>query len=114
MPARNSIKQYIENGYYHIYNRGVEKRLIFLDEQDYSVFLSYLKEYLLPKNESELSIGDIISYKLGKNVIVHRIMTIEYDTTGWYTLTKGDNNKIVDPDKVRFEQIEGKIVVLIY
>ncbi len=55
MPARNSIKQYIENSYYHIYNRGVEKRLIFLDEQDYAVFLSYLKEYLLPKNEKHLT-----------------------------------------------------------
>lgn len=54
MPARNSIKQYVENSYYHIYNRGVEKRLIFLDQQDYAIFLSYLKEYLLPKNEKEL------------------------------------------------------------
>ena len=54
MPARNSIKQYYENGYYHIYNRGVEKRKIFLDQQDYSVFLSYLKEYLLPKDEKGL------------------------------------------------------------
>ena len=55
MPARNSLKQYQENSYYHLYNRGVEKRLVFLDEQDYSVFLSYLKEYLLPKNTQELS-----------------------------------------------------------
>lgn len=54
MPGKNSIKQYLENGYYHIYNRGVEKRLIFLDKQDYGVFLSYLKEYLLPKNEKGL------------------------------------------------------------
>lgn len=54
MPAKNSIKAYLENGYYHIYNRGVEKRIIFLDQQDYGVFLSYLKEYLLPKNEKEL------------------------------------------------------------
>lgn len=54
MPARNSIKQYLENGYYHLYNRGVEKRLIFMDQQDYAVFLSYLKEYLLPKNEKGL------------------------------------------------------------
>lgn len=46
MPAKNSRKTYIENGYYHIYNRGVEKRNIFLDEQDYKVFLSYLKIYL--------------------------------------------------------------------
>ena len=50
MPAKNSLKQYVENSYYHIYNRGVEKRLIFLDEQDHGIFLSYLKEYLLPKN----------------------------------------------------------------
>ena len=54
MPSKNSIKQYLENGYYHIYNRGVEKRIIFQDKQDYSVFISYLKEYLLPKNEKEL------------------------------------------------------------
>ena len=54
MPARNSIKQYLEHSYYHIYNRGVEKRLIFLDQQDYSVFLNYLKEYLLPKDEKNL------------------------------------------------------------
>lgn len=54
MPAKNAIKQYVENGYYHIYNRGVEKRKIFMDKQDYSVFLSYLREYLLPKNEKQL------------------------------------------------------------
>jgi putative transposase len=54
MPAKNSIKTYVENGYYHIYNRGIEKRPIFLDSQDYGVFLSYLKEYLSPKTETEL------------------------------------------------------------
>lgn len=51
MPSRNIIKQYIENGYYHIYNRGVEKRDIFLDEQDCAVFLHYLKLYLSPIEE---------------------------------------------------------------
>lgn len=50
MPPRNRQKQYLENSYYHIYNRGNNKQLIFLDEQDYAVFLSYLKEYLLPKD----------------------------------------------------------------
>lgn len=54
MPAKNSRKIYIKNGYYHLYNRGVEKRVIFVDAQDYSVFLGYLKDYLLPKNETEL------------------------------------------------------------
>lgn len=49
MPSKNSIKTFEENGYYHIYNRGVEKRSIFLDDQDYRVFLSYLKFYLTPE-----------------------------------------------------------------
>lgn len=48
MPAKNTIKTYIENGYYHIYNRGVDKREIFIDEQDCAVFLHYLKLYLSP------------------------------------------------------------------
>ena len=52
MPAKNSVKTYIVNGFYHIYNRGVEKRNIFLDEQDYLVFLSYLKIYLSPVEEA--------------------------------------------------------------
>jgi putative transposase len=48
MPSKNRIKQYVEDGYYHIYNRGVEKRITFLDEKDYVVFLYFLKLYLLP------------------------------------------------------------------
>lgn len=48
MPARNVVKFYIPNSIYHIYNRGVEKRKIFLDDQDYKVFLNYLKGYLSP------------------------------------------------------------------
>ncbi len=55
MSDGNAKKIYLDNGYYHMYNRGVEKRLIFLDLQDYNVFLSYLKEYLLPKDEVNLN-----------------------------------------------------------
>lgn len=61
MPSKNIIKPYRENSYYHLYNRGVEKRKIFIDSQDRSVFLSYLKSYLLPKNIIDLQkkLGDI-------------------------------------------------------
>jgi len=48
MPAKNIIKTYVENGYYHLYNRGVEKRKIFMKPHDYSTFLFYLKLYLTP------------------------------------------------------------------
>lgn len=55
MPAKNVLKSYMENGFYHIYNRGVEKRIIFSDKQDESVFLSYVKEYLTPKDVAGLT-----------------------------------------------------------
>lgn len=61
MAAKNSIKTYVENGVYHLYNRGVAKNDIFLDPQDFSVFCSYLKVYLLPKDTHKLS--EIISSK---------------------------------------------------
>lgn len=48
MTAKNRYKTYVENTYYHVYNRGVEKRTIFQDEKDYKVFLSYLQFYLMP------------------------------------------------------------------
>lgn len=51
MPNRHSVKTYVENGYYHIYNRGVEKRIIFQDDQDYRVFLHLLKYYLSPLDD---------------------------------------------------------------
>jgi putative transposase len=48
MPPKNSLKTYVDHTYYHIYNRGVEKRNIFLDQQDYNTFLGCLKLYLTP------------------------------------------------------------------
>lgn len=48
MPAKNSLKEYSPDSYYHIYNRGVAKQNIFLDDQDYKTFLSYFKLYLTP------------------------------------------------------------------
>lgn len=59
MPAKNCLKSYIENGFYHIYNRGVEKRIIFQDDQDYKVFLNYLKIYLEPPIPPEKRIAKI-------------------------------------------------------
>ncbi len=46
MPSKHSIKEYEAGAYYHIYNRGVEKRDVFQDDADYKTFLGYLKQYL--------------------------------------------------------------------
>lgn len=57
MPARNTIKQYEENGFYHVYNRGINKQDIFFDQYDYATFLYYLKLYL--SNPEELDKADL-------------------------------------------------------
>lgn len=51
MPSKNSVKVYVKDGFYHLYNRGVEKRKIFMEEQDYKMFLYFLKKYLLPPDD---------------------------------------------------------------
>ena len=51
MPHKHTVKVYIKNGYYHVYNRGVEKREIFLDDQDYTAFLYLLKYYFSPNQK---------------------------------------------------------------
>lgn len=46
MPSRNVVKEYAPDSYYHVYNRGVNKQIIFKDDSDYVVFLSLLKKHL--------------------------------------------------------------------
>ena len=65
MPRKHSLKIYVENGYYHIYNRGVEKRDVFLDDQDYRVFLHLLKYYLSPsKDKLKHPLSNLPNYKI--------------------------------------------------
>lgn len=41
----NVPKLYNKNSYHHLYNRGANKGLIFLDENDYKFFLKKIKEF---------------------------------------------------------------------
>lgn len=59
-------KPFVEGEYYHIYNRGVEKRKIFLDREDYLHFLKLL--YICNSNKS-ITLRDIGKYfDRGKNI----------------------------------------------
>jgi len=53
MPAKYKVKSFEQNGVYHIFNRGVDKRNIFLDDKDYKVFLYILKMYLLSEEDAQ-------------------------------------------------------------
>lgn len=46
MPTRNVVKVYCAGGYYHVYNRGVDKMDIFRDEQDFRYFIYLLRRAL--------------------------------------------------------------------
>ena len=65
-------------------------------------------------NPEELHEGDIISYKYNNEIIIHRIIKISSDEKGWYCITKGDNNYEEDPFKIRFENIVGVTVGILY
>lgn len=51
MPARNVVKNYTPGNYYHIYNRGLDNKNIFLDSEDYQVFTSLLQGILDPEKK---------------------------------------------------------------
>ncbi|MFZ2544356.1 MAG: transposase [Candidatus Saccharimonadales bacterium] len=49
MPTRNRVKIYVPNTYYHLYNRGWNRSLIFEEDDDYHYFESLLARHLSPE-----------------------------------------------------------------
>lgn len=85
MPSRNVRKYYIENGIYHVYNRGVDKRIIFVDGADYKFFLYILKSYILPLEEQKrlkmVKEGEVLKrgYFAGKiEILAYALMPNHY------------------------------------
>lgn len=74
MPAKHALKLYVENGFYHVFNRGIEKRNIFLEDADYRYFLYLLRSYLLPP---EITINQIKNnLRLSEEVKAQEIIKI--------------------------------------
>jgi len=80
------------NEYYHLYNRGIEKRVIFLDEKDYVYFLKLMgicntKENIRTKNVSDLSPDETI-INIGAYVLMpnHFHILIKEKTEGGTSL----------------------------
>lgn len=68
-----------------------------------------------PKSSDEIQVGDVISYKSGDSIIIHRVVYIGTDSQAvWYAYTRGDNNQVRDLMPVRFEQVQGKLIGIIY
>lgn len=61
-------------------------------------------------NDSELNVGDIISYRNGQSIITHRIHKIYYKGGQKNYITKGDYNNIEDSIILTIDSIEGKVI----
>lgn len=61
----------------------------------------------------ELKEGDIITFDRNNEVITHRILRVDKGNDDTYHyVTKGDNNNVEDKQKVSFDDIEGKKVIV--
>ncbi|MBI5332768.1 MAG: signal peptidase I [Candidatus Aenigmarchaeota archaeon] len=67
-----------------------------------------------PKTIEDIKAGDIISYYSDYGLIIHRVIRADFDEQGWYVIAKGDNNPVEDLQKIRFSQIHGVVVAVIY
>ena len=71
---------------------------------------------VIPSSAEQIEVGDIISYRseYADGVIIHRVIEKGEDSEGTYFIVKGDNNASADPGKIRFGQIEGVLVGILY
>ena len=51
MPVKFRNKEFVSGGYYHIYNKGVDGRVIFSDEDDYLFYEQLMGRYLSADEE---------------------------------------------------------------
>src|ERR1043165_3191633 len=86
--------------YYHIYNRGVNRENIFIEERNYDLFLKLLEKHLLP-------VVDLVAYCMLRNhfhLLVRvksevEILETKYTLTSVKTLkVSTTNSKHVMPD----------------
>ena len=69
---------------------------------------------ICPKDANAINVGDVISFQTSYGVVIHRVIDKGEDNKGIYYIVKGDNNTIRDPFKVRFEDVKGVVVAVIY
>lgn len=67
---------------------------------------------IIPEAEEDIHIGDVVAYQSGKDLIVHRVISISKDEEGWCAVLKGDNSE--EYEKIRFEQVRYLLIGVLY
>jgi len=60
---------------------------------------------VVPSSPEQIKVGDIVTFSLNGENIVHRVIEKGEDDLGYWFLTKGDNNPSSDGMKIRFEDV---------
>jgi hypothetical protein len=79
----------------------------FIDENSHAI-------EVLPESPDQINVGDVISYQTNYGVIIHRVIEKGEDDKGMYFYVQGDNTTLRDPFKVRFDDVQGVVVAVIY
>ncbi len=68
-----------------------------------------------PRVSSDISVGDIVTFENDQGIIVvHRVVHKGSDAQGIYFITQGDNNRVSDPGRLRFDDIRTVLFAIIY
>lgn len=79
----------------------------FIDETSHAI-------EIIPDTPDKINVGDVISYQTSYGIIIHRVIDKGEDEKGIYFIVQGDNLQLRDPFKVRFPDIQGVVVAVIY
>ncbi len=88
---------------YSIIGIGSESMTPTIDKGDAVIYKSIT-------DESDLNVGDIIVFKNGSKIIIHRLIEIKEDENKNYYITKGDANNSKDNINLTIEDIKGKVL----
>ena len=123
-PERLSPSDHIKESQIHVYEDKViidapgAKWAAFTDTNSMDPFLDAESNSIeiTPQTHNDIHPGDIISYRSGitGGLIVHRVISKDVDKEGIFYIVKGDNNPTQDPEKIRFSQIHGVLIGIIY
>lgn len=68
---------------------------------------------IVPSSEEDIEVGDIVSFRVGRFLVVHRVAQKGVDDEGVWFAVKGDANLFGD-GKIRFSDIEYLTIAIIY
>lgn len=78
MPGRNLLRSHAPDGYFHVYNRGVNRRVIFKDAQDYQFFEGLFARHLGNKPAKDSKGREYLWFKPQVELLAYCLMPTHF------------------------------------